>query len=178
MKAPGIDESVAFVPVSIAILTVSDSRTEETDHSGRLLGERAREAGHLVVAKLILPDEREMIEAQLRAWIANPGIDVVLITGGTGITGRDVTPEAVLSVAEKDIPGVGELFRAISLKSIGLAAIQSRALAAVANATLIFALPGSTGACRDAWDEILKLPLDSRYRPCNVVELLPRLDER
>ncbi|UJR79101.1 molybdenum cofactor biosynthesis protein B [Sandaracinus amylolyticus] len=178
MKGPGIDENVAFVPVCVAVLTVSDSRTDETDHSGRLLAERARDAGHLVVAKLILKDDRELIEAQLRAWIANPGIDVVLITGGTGITGRDVTPEAVFAVAEKEIPGFGEHFRFISHKSIGLAAIQSRALAAVANATLIFALPGSTGACRDGWDEILKLQLDSRYRPCNFVELLPRLNER
>jgi molybdopterin adenylyltransferase len=177
VKPPGIDESVAFVPVSLAVLTVSDSRTEETDHSGRLLAERAREAGHLVVAKLILPDERDMLEAQLRAWISNPGIDVILITGGTGITGRDVTPEAVLEVCEKEIPGFGEHFRAISQRSIGLAAIQSRALGAVANGTLIFALPGSTGACRDGWDQILKLQLDSRYRPCNFVELLPRLRE-
>lgn len=175
---PGIDESVAFVPVSIAVLTVSDSRTEETDHSGRLLAERAREAGHRVVAKLILPDDRETLEAQLRAWVANPGVDVILITGGTGITGRDVTPEAVLAVCEKDIPGFGEHFRFVSHKSIGLAAIQSRALAGVANATLVFALPGSTGACRDGWDEILRWQLDSRYRPCNFVELLPRLSER
>lgn len=175
--AIGIDESIAFVPVSIAVLTVSDSRTDETDHSGRLLAERARAAGHLVVAKLILRDDREMIEAQLRAWIANPGIDVVLVTGGTGITGRDVTPEAMLAVYEKEIPGFGEHFRAISVRSIGLAAIQSRATAGVANGTLLFALPGSTGACRDAWDEILRWQLDSRYRPCNFVELLPRLRE-
>ncbi|MDQ3035574.1 MAG: molybdenum cofactor biosynthesis protein B [Myxococcota bacterium] len=177
MKGPGIDESEAFLPVSIAVLTVSDSRTEETDFSGRLLAERASDAGHLVVAKLILPDDREMIEAQLRAWIANPTIDVVITTGGTGITGRDVTPEAMFVVCEKELPGFGEHFRVISARSIGLAAIQSRAMAGVASGTLLFALPGSTGACRDGWDEILKLQLDSRYRPCNLVELLPRLRE-
>lgn len=177
MKGPGIDESVAFVPVAIAVLTVSDSRTDETDHSGRALTERAEGAGHLVVAKLILRDDREMIEAQLRAWIANPAIDVVIVTGGTGITGRDVTPEAMFAVCEKEIPGFGEHFRAISMKSIGLAAIQSRATAGVANGTLLFCLPGSTSACRDGWDEILKWQLDSRYRPCNFVDLLPRLRE-
>lgn len=177
MNAPGIDESVVFLPVSIAVLTVSDSRTEETDHSGRTLVDRATGAGHVVVAKLILPDDREMIEAQLRAWVANPAIDVVITTGGTGITGRDVTPEAMFVVCEKEIPGFGEHFRAISARSIGLAAIQSRAMAGVASGTLLFALPGSTGACRDAWDEILKWQLDSRYRPCNFVELLPRLRE-
>lgn len=177
MKGPGIDDSIAFQPVTIAVLTVSDSRNDETDFSGRLLAERARDAGHLVLAKLILPDTREMIEAQLRAWVANPGIDVIIATGGTGITGRDVTPEAFYAVYEKEIPGFGELFRTISMRSIGLAAIQSRATAGVANSTLLFALPGSTGACRDGWDEILKWQLDIRYRPCNFVELLPRLRE-
>jgi molybdenum cofactor biosynthesis protein B len=177
VKGPGLDDAVPFVPVSIAILTVSDSRTDETDHSGRALAERARGAGHFVSAKLIIPDDREMIEAQLRAWIANPAIDVVITTGGTGVTGRDVTPEAMFAVCDKEIPGFGEHFRAISMKSIGLAAIQSRATAGVANGTLVFCLPGSTGACRDGWDEILKWQLDSRYRPCNFVELLPRLRE-
>lgn len=177
MKGPGIDESAPFVPVSIAVLTISDTRTEETDHSGRLLVERARTAGHRVVAKLIVPDDREMIEAQLRAWIANPAIDVVLATGGTGITGRDVTPEALQAVCEKDIPGFGEYFRWVSARTVGVSTIQSRAMAGVAGGTLLFALPGSTGACRDAWDEILRWQLDSRYRPCNFVELLPRLRE-
>jgi molybdenum cofactor biosynthesis protein B len=174
---PGIDPSVPFVPVTIALLTVSDTRDDETDHSGRLLADRARAAGHLVLVKLILPDDRDSIEAQLRAWIANPGIDVIIATGGTGITGRDVTPEAFYAVYEKEIPGFGEHFRAISHRSIGLAAIQSRATAGVARGTLLFALPGSTGACRDAWDEILGLQLDSRYRPCNFIDLLPRLRE-
>jgi molybdenum cofactor biosynthesis protein B len=175
---PGIDPALPFVPVSIAVLTVSDSRTEETDHAGRLLVERARAAGHQVVAKLIIPEERELIEAQLRAWIANPAIDVILATGGTGITSQDVTPEAFDSVYEKEIPGFGELFRQIRMKSVGLAAIHSRATAGVAGGTLLFALPGSPGACRDAWDEILRFQLDSRYRPCNFAELLPRLRER
>lgn len=172
---PGIDSSLEFVPVTLSILTVSDTRTEETDHSGRLLSERATQAGHLVLSKVIVPDNQETIEAQLRAWIANPGIDVVIATGGTGITSRDVTPEAFYSVYEKDIPGFGEYFRAISVKSIGVSTIQSRATAGLAGGTLLFALPGSTGACRDGWDEILVHQLDSRYRPCNFVELLPRI---
>ncbi len=174
----GIDESRERVPVSIAVLTVSDTRTEETDASGHLLVDRAKAAGHRVHAKLILKDEREPIVAQLRAWIASGTVDVVLVTGGTGITGRDVTPDAVLDVIDKEIPGFGELLRASSLKSVGLAAMQSRATAGVAGSTLIFAIPGSTGACRDAWDEILVHQLDSRYRPCNLVEMLPRLAER
>lgn len=172
---PGIDTSAEFVPVSLGILTISDSRTEETDHSGRLLVERASQAGHLVLGKVIVPDVQETIEAQLRSWIANPGIDVILATGGTGITSRDVTPEAFYSVYEKEIVGFGEYFRAISHRTIGLSAIQSRATAGVAEGTLLFALPGSTGACRDAWDEILVFQLDSRYRPCNFAELLPRI---
>jgi molybdenum cofactor biosynthesis protein B len=175
---PGIDPTLPFEPLSIAVMTVSDTRTDETDHSGRLLVSRAQSAGHHVAAKLIIADDREMIEAQLRAWIANPAIDVILATGGTGITGRDVTPEAFYAVYEKEIPGFGELFRQISLKSIGLAAIQSRATAGVAGGTLLFAMPGSPSACRDAWDEILQFQLDSRYRPCNFAELLPRLRER
>lgn len=174
----GIDESRERVSVSIAVLTVSDTRSEETDSSGRLLVERATAAGHRIHAKLILKDDRELIVAQLRAWIAAGTVDVVLITGGTGITGRDVTPDAVLDVLDKEIPGFGELLRQVSLKTVGLSAIQSRATAGVAGGTLIFAIPGSTGACRDAWDEILVHQLDSRYRPCNLVEMLPRLGER
>jgi molybdenum cofactor biosynthesis protein B len=177
MSGPGIDPSREFVPVSIAILTVSSSRTEETDHSGRTLAARVEDAGHRVAAKLIITGDREMIEAQLQAWIAHPSIDVVIITGGTGITNRDVTPEAMFAVCEKELPGFGECFRAISMKSVGLAAIQSRAMAGVANGTFLFALPESTSACREAWDEILKWQLDSRYRPCNFVELLSRLRE-
>ncbi len=174
----GIDESREKVSVSIAVLTVSDTRSEETDSSGRLLVERARAAGHRVHAKLILKDDRETIAAQLRAWVGSGAVDVILVTGGTGITGRDVTPDAMLDVIEKEIPGFGELLRQISLRTVGLSAIQSRATAGVAGNTLIFAIPGSTGACRDAWDEILVHQLDSRYRPCNLVEMLPRLGER
>ena len=173
----GVDASLEQIPVSIAVLTVSDTRSEETDSSGRLLVERAKAAGHRIHAKLILRDDRELIVAQLRAWIASGTVDVVLITGGTGITGRDVTPDAVLDVIEKEIPGFGEVLRAVSLKTVGLSAIQSRATAGVAQSTLVFAIPGSTGACRDAWDEILVHQLDSRYRPCNLVEMLPRLME-
>lgn len=175
--APGIDESRERIPVGVAILTVSDTRTDETDSSGRFLAEAATAAGHRVHSKLILKDDKDMLVAQLGAWIANDAIDVVISTGGTGITGRDVTPEAFFEVYEKELPGFGELFRSISLKTIGLASIQSRATAGVAGGTLLFALPGSTGACRDAWEEILVLQLDSRYRPCNFVELLPRLRE-
>lgn len=174
----GIDESREKVSVSIAVLTVSDTRTEETDASGRLLVERAQAAGHRVHGKLILRDDREQIVAQLRAWIASETVDVILVTGGTGITGRDVTPDALLDVIDKEIPGYGELLRQVSLETVGLSAIQSRATAGVAGRTLVFAIPGSTGACRDAWDRILVHQLDSRYRPCNLVEMLPRLGER
>ena len=174
---PGLDHSRPFVPVHIAVLTVSDTRTEAEDRSGRTLVERARAAGHQVVAKAIVPDELSAIQAQVRAWIADPAVDVVLTTGGTGLTGRDVTPEAVEGLYEKAIPGFGELFRYLSYKKIGTSTIQSRATGGVAGGTYIFALPGSTGACKDAWDEILVHQLDSRFRPCNFVEIMPRLQE-
>lgn len=174
----GIDESRAFVPVRIAVLTVSDTRGEDEDRSGKTLVERATAAGHTIVEKRIVKDDRALIEAQLRAWIDDPGVQVVIATGGTGITGRDVTPEAFAAVYDKEIPGFGELFRWISFSKIGTSTIQSRATAGVAKGTLLFALPGSTGAVKDAWDEILTTQLDSRYRPCNFVELLPRLTER
>lgn len=174
----GIDEARAFVPVRIAILTVSDTRDEAEDRSGRTLLERAEAAGHRVVVKRIVKDEREAIEAELRAFLDDPEVQVVIATGGTGITGRDVTPEAFHAVYEKEIPGFGELFRWISFSKIGTSTIQSRATAGVAKGTLLFALPGSTGAVKDAWDEILVTQLDARYRPCNFVELLPRLTER
>jgi molybdenum cofactor biosynthesis protein B len=173
----GIDPSRPFIPVQLAILTVSDTRTAADDASGQLLAERATNAGHRVVAREIVPDERAVIEAALRAFIADPSVDVVLTTGGTGVTGRDVTPEAVHAIIEKDIPGFGELFRFLSYATIGTSTIQSRATAGVANGTYVFALPGSTGACRDAWDQILVHQLDNRYRPCNFVELMPRLRE-
>jgi molybdenum cofactor biosynthesis protein B len=173
----GIDESRAFVPVRIAVLTISDTRSEADDRSGAILVERAERAGHRVVARRILRDDRETIEAALRTFIADPEVQVVIATGGTGITGRDVTPEAFHAVYDKEIPGFGELFRWISFSKIGTSTIQSRATAGVAQGTLLFALPGSTGAVKDAWDEILVTQLDSRYRPCNFVELLPRLTE-
>ena len=173
----GIDPKRPFIPVHIAVLTISDTRTPETDTSGALLVERATTAGHRVVDKRIIPDDRAQLEPVLRELIANPGVDVVLATGGTGITGRDITPEAFRAVIDKDIPGFGELFRQLSYASIGTSTIQSRALAGVANGTYLFALPGSTGACRDAWDQILAFQLDNRFRPCNFVELLPRLRE-
>lgn len=174
----GIDESRVFVPLRIAVLTVSDTRTEDTDRSGNTLAERARAAGHEVRAKVIVVDERSAIEAQLRAWIAADDIDVVISTGGTGVTGRDVTPEAFEAVYEKAIPGFGELFRQLSFDKIGTSTIQSRATAGVARGTYLFAVPGSPGAVKDAWDGILVTQLDIRYRPCNFAELLPRLSER
>jgi molybdenum cofactor biosynthesis protein B len=173
----GIDPAQPFVPVHIAILTVSDTRTEAEDTSGALLVERATSAGHRVVERVLVPDDRARIVAQLRAWIANPEIDVVITTGGTGVTGRDVTPEAFREVCEKHIEGFGELFRWLSYASVGTSTIQSRATAGVAGGTYLFALPGSTGACRDAWDKILASQLDARHRPCNFVELMPRLCE-
>ncbi|MBM3487994.1 MAG: molybdenum cofactor biosynthesis protein B [Alphaproteobacteria bacterium] len=174
---PGIDETRPFIPVHIAVLTVSDTRTEADDRSGQTLVERITGAGHRVVAKTIVKDDRAAIVAQLRAWIADPAVDVVISTGGTGVTGRDVTPEAFQSIYEKEIAGFGELFRMLSYQKIGASTIQSRATAGVAGGTYLFALPGSPGACRDGWDDILRHQLDARFRPCNFVELMPRLNE-
>ena len=168
-----IDESRPFLPVNIAVLTVSDTRTEADDVSGRTLVERLTGAGHRLAARAIVRDEQTAIVAQLRAWIADPEIDCVIATGGTGVTGRDVTPEAFAAVYEKEIAGFGELFRWISFDKIGTSTIQSRATAGVAGGTYLFALPGSPGACRDGWDEILMHQLDNRFRPCNFVELMP-----
>ncbi len=173
----GIDESVPFAPINIAVLTVSDSRTEADDKSGAILVERIERAGHAVAARAIVRDDRAAIETRLRAWIADPGIDAVISTGGTGVTGRDITPEAFHAVYDKEIAGFGEIFRMVSFAKIGTSTIQSRATAGVADGTYLFALPGSTGACRDAWDEILVQQLDIRHRPCNFVELMPRLRE-
>ena len=173
----GIDASRPFIAVHVAILTVSDTRNSADDVSGVLLAERAAAAGHHVLAQHIVPDDQAEIERALRAFIADPNVDVVIATGGTGITGRDVTPEAMHSVIEKEIVGFGELFRQLSYATVGTSTIQSRALAGVANGTYLFALPGAPGACRDAWDQILVQQLDNRYRPCNFVELLPRLRE-
>ena len=166
-----------FLPVNIAVLTVSDSRTMETDTSGQTLAERIEKAGHRVAGRAIVPDTIEAIQDQLRVWIADPEIDVVIATGGTGVTGRDITPEAFAGVVDKEIPGFGELFRMLSYQKIKTSTIQSRATAGVAGGTYLFAVPGSPGACRDAWDDILVHQLDNRHGPCNFVELMPRLKE-
>ncbi|WP_299130670.1 molybdenum cofactor biosynthesis protein B [uncultured Amaricoccus sp.] len=170
-------EPPPFVPVRIAVLTVSDSRTLAEDRSGRTLVERLTAAGHVLAARALLRDEQAEIAAQLRAWIADPAIDAVISTGGTGLTGRDVTVEAHEEVYEKAIPAFGTLFTMLSFGKIGTSAIQSRACAGVAGGTYLFALPGSPGACRDAWDEILVHQFDLRQRPCNFVEIMPRLEE-
>ncbi|PCJ57226.1 MAG: molybdenum cofactor biosynthesis protein B [Rhodospirillaceae bacterium] len=173
-----IDESRAFIPVNIAVLTVSDSRNEADDKSGNVLAESATRAGHKLVQRAIVHDDVAEIVAQLRTWIADPLVDCVIATGGTGLTGRDVTPEAFRAVYEKEIEGFGELFRALSFDKIGTSTIQSRATGGVAGGTFLFALPGSPGACKDGWEGILRWQLDSRYRPCNFVEIMPRLQER
>ena len=175
---PGrLDQTRPFLPVNIAILTVSDTRNASQDRSGDTLADLAASAGHRVAARTIVRDEREAIVVQLRAWIADPEIDVVISTGGTGVTGRDVTPEAFHGVYEKEIAGFGELFRWQSYDKVGTSTIQSRATAGVAGGTYLFALPGSPSACRDAWEGILVHQLDNRFRPCNFVELMPRLQE-
>ncbi len=167
-----------FVAVNIAVLTVSDSRTEADDRSGDILVERLEGAGHTLAARAIVKDEIPAIAGQFRQWAADDGIEIIIATGGTGLTGRDVTPEALAQVADKDIPGFGELFRMLSYEKIKTSTIQSRASAAVVNGTYIFAVPGSPGACKDAWDLILVHQLDIRFRPCNFVEMLPRLKEK
>lgn len=172
-----IDERRPFVPVNIAVLTVSDTRTEANDTSGQALAERITQAGHHLIARAIERDDAGAIEARLRAWIADPEIDVVITTGGTGVTGRDVTPEAFDRVLDKRIEGFGELFRMLSYQKIGTSTMQSRAVGGVAGGTYLFALPGSTGAVKDGWDGILLSQLDNRHRPCNLVELMPRLQE-
>lgn len=172
-----IDDSKDFVPIRIAILTVSDTRDLSEDKSGDVLVSRVEDAGHLLADRKILPDERSQIANQLRHWIADDGIDVVISTGGTGLTGRDVTVEAHRDVYEKEIDAFGTVFTIVSMQKIGTSAVQSRATGGVAGGTYLFALPGSPGACKDAWDEILKLQLDYRHRPCNFVEILPRLSE-
>jgi molybdopterin adenylyltransferase len=172
-----IDDSKPFLPVNIAILTVSDTRTLDDDKSGRTLAELIAADGHGIAAREIVRDEKDAIAARLRAFIADPAIDVVIATGGTGVTGRDVTPEAFKMVMEKEIEGFGELFRWLSFQKIGTSTMQSRAIGGVAGGTYLFALPGSPSACRDGWQDILRHQLDSRLRPCNLVELMPRLKE-
>ncbi len=174
---PRIDEARPFLPVNIAVMTVSDTRSVDDDTSGAALIDRLEKAGHALKARAIVKDDIASIRAQVQAWIADPEVDVVLTTGGTGVTGRDVTPEAVEGLFEKSIPGFGELFRWLSYEKVGTSTIQSRATGGVANGTYIFALPGSPSACRDAWDGILEAQLDNRHRPCNLVELMPRLNE-
>jgi molybdenum cofactor biosynthesis protein B len=173
----GIDESRTFLPVRIAVLTVSDSRTEANDTSGDALAARIAAAGHVLAERGIVRDDADAIERRLRGWIADPEVDVAITTGGTGVTGRDVTPEAFERVLDKRIEGFGELFRMLSFQKIGTSTMQSRALGGVAGGTYLFALPGSPGAVRDAWDDILVWQLDSRHRPCNLAELMPRLQE-
>lgn len=172
-----IDESREFIAMRIAVLTVSDTRTEADDASGDTLALRLTEAGHVLADRGIVPDDREVIAARLRAWVADPAVDVVLTTGGTGLTGRDVTVEAHRDVYEKEIEAFGTVFTIVSMQKIGTSAVQSRACGGVAGGTYLFALPGSPGGCRDAWDEILRWQFDYRHRPCNFVEILPRLEE-
>ncbi len=172
-----IDESRSFTPIRIALLTVSDTRGPDEDSSGDILAARITGAGHTLAARTLLRDDADLIARQLERWIDDPAVDAVVSTGGTGLTGRDVTPEALDRVKDKDIPGFGELFRWVSYQTIGTSTVQSRALAVVARGTYIFALPGSNGAVKDGWDRILAEQLDSRNRPCNFVELMPRLLE-
>jgi molybdenum cofactor biosynthesis protein B len=172
-----INDKREFIPINIAILTVSDSRTLVEDRSGDVLAGRLTDAGHHLTARKIVIDDRELIATQLREWIADSGIDVVISTGGTGLTGRDVTVEAHRDVYEKEIEAFGTVFTTISVAKIGTSAVQSRACGGVAGGTYLFALPGSPGACKDGWDEILKWQLDYRHMPCNFVEIMPRLEE-
>jgi molybdenum cofactor biosynthesis protein B len=172
-----LDETRPFIPVRIAILTMSDTRSPAEDKSGNTLAELATEAGHAVAGRALVRDDVEAIRARVSGWIADPEVDVVITTGGTGFTGRDVTPEAVKPLFEKEIDGFSTVMHLISFQKIGTSTVQSRSLAGVANATYIFCLPGSPGACRDAWDGILKQQLDFRHRPCNFVEIMPRLGE-
>jgi molybdenum cofactor biosynthesis protein B len=174
----GIDENKQFVPLKIAVLTISDTRDLADDTSGSALCDRIKTAGHMVYERNIVPDEVETIRARVQEWIDSPAVDVIITTGGTGFTGRDVTPEAVEPLFEKKMDAFAVLFLMVSFRKIGTSAIQTRATAGLANATYIFCLPGSPGACKDAWDEILVHQLDYRYRPCNFVEIMPRLDEQ
>jgi molybdopterin adenylyltransferase len=174
---PGIDETRGFVPLKIAVLTISDTRSLAEDKSGGTLAGRIEAAGHVLADRAVATDDVEAIRAYVNAWILDPGVDVIISTGGTGFTGRDVTPEAVEPLFEKNMDGFSMLFHMVSFGKVGSSTIQSRATAGVANSTYIFCLPGSPGACRDAWDEILVHQLDYRHRPCNFVELMPRLDE-
>ena len=173
-----IDTSLDFVPINIAIITISDSRTKENDTSGDTLEKRISDAGHVMIKRTIIPDDVSKIKDTLDLMSKEEEIDCIITTGGTGLTGRDTTPEAVNEIASKHIDGFGELFRQVSFEKIGTSAIQSRAVAALINSTYVFCLPGSTGACKDGWDEILQFQLDIRHKPCNFVEIMPRLNEK
>ena len=174
----GINESLTFVPVNIAVLTVSDTRTEANDTSGDILAKRAQDAGHNLIDRAIERDNAAAIRARVQGWIDNPEVDVVISTGGTGLTGRDTTPEAITPLFEKTIEGFSVIFHQVSFQSVGLSTLQSRAVAGLAKNTFIFALPGSNGAVKDGWDKVISFQLDSRHKPCNLVELMPRLDEK
>ncbi|MGE3143640.1 MAG: molybdenum cofactor biosynthesis protein B [Hyphomonadaceae bacterium] len=180
IPAPGgkIDEGRAFKPVRLAVMTVSDTRDEESDTSGQVLADRIARSGHVLAARAWVKDEIGDIQVQARAWIGDPAIDAIISTGGTGLTGRDVTPEALRPLFEKEIDGFNVIWHLVSYQSVGLSTLQSRACAGVANSTFIFALPGSNGACKDGWDKIIQWQLDSRHMPCNMVELMPRLNEK
>ncbi|MEL6263657.1 MAG: molybdenum cofactor biosynthesis protein B [Cyanobacteria bacterium J06626_6] len=170
--------AAAFIPVPIAVLTISDSRTEATDKSGQLLVEHLKTAGHTLAEKMIVPDDIYQIRAVVSRWIADAEVQAIITTGGTGVTGRDGTPEAIIPLLDKELPGFGEIFRMVSYQEIKTSTVQSRALAGVANGTYIFCLPGSSGACRTGWNALIKDQLDARHRPCNLVELMPRLLEQ
>jgi molybdenum cofactor biosynthesis protein B len=178
MPTHRIDESIAFIPVHIAVMTVSDTRDASNDVSGDTLVKRIEDAGHIVAARAIVPDDQKLIVKHLKRWIGDAKIDVVISTGGTGLTGRDVTVEAFKSLFEKEIDGFSAIFHRVSFEKIGTSTIQSRACAGVAKGTYLFALPGSPGAVKDGWDEILKWQLDIRHKPCNFVEIMPRLTEK
>ena len=173
----GIDESLSFKPVRIAVLVVSDTRTMETDTSGQTLADRLTEAGHVLADRKIVIDDRQLVRQAVQNWIADPEVDAVITSGGTGLTGRDVTVEALTPLFDKVIDGFSAVFHQVSYQTVGLSTLQSRAVAGLAGSTFVFCLPGSTGAVKDGWDQILKYQLDSRYRPCNMVELMPRLTE-
>lgn len=173
----GINESLKFVPVRIAVLVVSDTRTEETDTSGATLVQRIEGAGHILAGRAIVADDKAAIRAQVSRWIADPEVDVIITSGGTGLTGRDVTPEAITPLFDKVIEGFSVIFHQVSYQSVGLSTLQSRAVAGLASGTFVFCLPGSTGAVKDGWDKVISFQLDSRHKPCNLVELMPRLGE-
>jgi len=178
MPGGHLDPSLAFKELSIAVLTVSDTRDEESDSSGTLLVDRITRAGHAVAARAIVKDDRGAIQQQVNKWIDDPSVDVVISTGGTGLTGRDITPEALRELFDKEMEGFQVVWHLISYESVGVSTLQSRACAGIARGTVIFALPGSPGACRDAWDNVIRNQLDARHRPCSLVELMPRFNER